>query len=119
MGEGIHRSMKDWLSLLLLLLLFFLSGCLKQNKKFLNVTAKLLQGIKDYLSICLYSSPPPGFDFWVLSDNAFGDGEYQLIAIISAFCLVYETEFSENVFDSEQYSDCHHFQSTLVQICKC
>ena len=118
--RNLTGSKKDSLSLLFLLLFFFLKGCLKQNKKFLNITAKLLQGIKDYHSACPHSSPPPSFDFCVLSDNAFGDGGLQLIPIISAFCLVFEIEFSENAFDSEQYPHCQNFQSTLVQkICKC
>lgn len=99
MGEGISQGQRKTGFIAFVVVLF--ERCLIQNKtkKFLNITAKLLQGIKDYRSTCPPSSLPPHFDFRVLSDDAFGHGRYQLVAIISALYLVFEIGFRENAFN--------------------
>ena len=97
MGEGISQGQRKTGFIAFVVVLF--EWCLKQNKKFLNIIAKLLQRIKDYHSTCPPSSLPPHFDFRVLSDDAFGHGGYQLVAIISALYLVFEIGFSENAFN--------------------
>lgn len=76
---------------------FFLRECLK--KGILKYYRKIAPRDKA-LSLSLSTFFPPFLlDFCVLLDNASEDVGYQQIAIIPAFCLVFEIRFTGNTFD--------------------
>lgn len=89
----------------------FLRGQLKK-KKILEYYSKIAPRNKGLsLNLSLHFCPLTS----ALLGNAFGDGP-PLVACCNLSNLAgIEIRFNEHTFDCEQYPDCQHFQSTLVQ----